>query len=141
MTKETPPSLDCVEGTRDIAALEQENARLRKYSQLLADRLEHKIQELTTANETLARTDTMKSRFINMAAHELRTPLAAVMGYVSVLISPGSKFMANTDENTLELVDGIVTSIDRLQGLVQDTTPKPEVIPKAGDKPDDNSVI
>jgi hypothetical protein len=28
-----------------------------------------------------------------------------------------------------------------MQGLVQDTTPKPKAIPKAGDKPDDNSVI
>jgi hypothetical protein len=28
-----------------------------------------------------------------------------------------------------------------MQGLVQDATPKPKVIPKAGDKPDDDSVI
>ncbi|MBN1992645.1 MAG: HAMP domain-containing histidine kinase [Anaerolineae bacterium] len=104
----------------DLIALEQENARLRKYSQLLANRLERKIQELTTANEALAHTDAMKSRFINMAAHELRTPLAALRGYLSVLTSPGSKFIANADEATLELIDGVITGIDRLQGLVQD---------------------
>jgi signal transduction histidine kinase len=62
----------------------------------------------------------MKSRFINLAAHELRTPLAAVVGYLSVLTSPGSTVMANADENALQLIDGIVTGVDRLQGLVQD---------------------
>jgi signal transduction histidine kinase len=109
-----------LENRRNLAALEQENARLRKYSKLLADRLERKIQELTAANEALAHTDTMKSRFINLAAHELRTPLAAVLGYLSVLTSPDSKFMATADENTQELIDGITSGIDRLRGLVQD---------------------
>jgi signal transduction histidine kinase len=111
---------ELLKGKRDITALEQENARLRKYSKLLADRLERKIQELTVANEALAHTDTMKSRFISLAAHELRTPLAAVVGYLSVLTSPDSKFMTTADENTQELIDGITTGIDRLRGLVQD---------------------
>ena len=109
-----------MEDKQDITKLEEENAYLRKYCSLLANRLEHKIQELTEANEALARTDTMKSRFINLTAHELRTPLAAVHGYLSVLTSPGGKFLANADENTVELIDGIVTGIERLQGLVQD---------------------
>jgi signal transduction histidine kinase len=108
------------ENEQDIAALKRENECLRKYSEKLAQRLEQKIQELTAANEALAHTDQMKSRFINLAAHELRTPLAAVHGYLGVLTSPGSRFMVNADENTVELIDGIVTGIDRLQGLVQD---------------------
>jgi signal transduction histidine kinase len=62
----------------------------------------------------------MKSRFISLAAHELRTPLAAVRGYLSVLTSPGSKVTTNADPDTLELLDGMITGIDRLQGLVQD---------------------
>lgn len=108
------------ENEQDIAALKRENECLRKYSEKLAQRLEQKIQELTAANEALAHTDQMKSRFINMAAHELRTPLAAVHGYLGVLTSPGNRFVVNADENTVELIDGIVTGIDRLQGLVQD---------------------
>jgi signal transduction histidine kinase len=104
----------------DIAALERENANLRKCNDLLSKRVEQKVAELTAANESLARTDTMKSRFINLAAHELRTPLAAVRGYLGVLTSPNGKVMANADAETQELFDGIVTGIDRLQGLVQD---------------------
>jgi len=37
-----------------------------------------------------------------------------------VLTSPGSKFMTHADDNAQELIDGIVTGIERLQGLVQD---------------------
>lgn len=107
-------------GMRETVAREQESAYLREYSERLVDRLEQKIQELTRANETLARADTMKSRFISLAAHELRTPLAAVHGYLSLLTSTNSKFVATADENTLEIMDGIVTGIDRLRGLVQD---------------------
>jgi signal transduction histidine kinase len=104
----------------DVAALEREIANLRKCNDLLSKRVEQKVEELTAANEALAHTDTMKSRFINLAAHELRTPLAAVRGYLSVLTSPGSKITTNADPDTLELLDGMVTGIDRLQGLVQD---------------------
>ena len=103
-----------------LAALEQENARLRKCNELLSKRVEQKVAELTAANEALAHTDTMKSRFISLAAHELRTPLAAVRGYLSVLTAPGSKVMTQADPKTQELLEGIVSGIDRLQGLVQD---------------------
>jgi signal transduction histidine kinase len=77
-------------------------------------------EELAQAYEALARTDTMKSRFINIAAHELRTPLAAVYGYVSLLTAPGSEFMECADEKTLKIIEGVTTGIDRLRGLVQD---------------------
>ncbi len=104
----------------DIRELQAENERLRKCNDLLGKQIERKVQELTEVNRELEHTDAMKSRFINLAAHELRTPLAAVVGYLSVLTSPGSNVMANADESTLQLMDGIVTGIDRLQGLVQD---------------------
>ena len=104
----------------DIKELQAENKRLRKCNNLLSKQIERKVQELTEANHELEHTDAMKSRFINLAAHELRTPLAAVVGYLSVLTSPGSNVMADADESTLQLLDGIVTGIDRLQGLVQD---------------------
>jgi signal transduction histidine kinase len=122
--KTTPPANpltpDNESDQPDVAALEREIANLRKCNELLSKRVEQKVEELTAANEALAHTDTMKSRFISLAAHELRTPLAAVRGYLSVLTSPGSKITTAADPDTLELLDGMVTGIDRLQGLVQD---------------------
>ncbi|MCK6630398.1 MAG: response regulator [Anaerolineae bacterium] len=107
-------------GLRESITVEQESAYLREYNERLVDRLEKKVQELTKANEALAHTDAMKSRFINLAAHELRTPLAAVHGYLSLLTSSDSSFMGQADEKTLQILEGVVTGVDRLRGIVQD---------------------
>jgi signal transduction histidine kinase len=107
-------------GLRESIASDQESAYLREYNERLADRLEQKVQELTQANKSLTHTDVMKSRFINLAAHELRTPLAAVHGYLSLLTATDSPVMAQADERTLEILEGLTTGIDRLRGIVQD---------------------
>jgi signal transduction histidine kinase len=107
-------------GHRETIALEQEKIYLKEYNQRLVDHLEQKVIELTEANKALEYRSTMKARFIDLAAHELRTPLAAVHGYLSILTSPGSPFLANADENTHEIIDGIAIGIDRLRGIVQD---------------------
>ncbi len=107
-------------GRRDKIAVEKESAYLREYNERLVEHLEQKVRELTAANEELERRATMKGRFIDMAAHELRTPLAAVHGYLSILTTRGSPFMAHADENTQEIIDGIAIGVDRLRGIVQD---------------------
>ncbi|RMF01102.1 MAG: hybrid sensor histidine kinase/response regulator [Chloroflexi bacterium] len=107
-------------GRRETVTTEQEKRYLREYNVRLVDRLDQKIKELTEANRKLAHTDAMKSRFINLAAHELRTPLAAAQGYLSMLATPGSKFMASADPTTQEILHGVISSVDRLQGIVQD---------------------
>ncbi len=107
-------------GLRESITIEQESAYLREYNERLVDRLEKKVQELTQANEALSHTDVMKSRFINLAAHELRTPLAAVHGYLSLLTASDSPVMAHADEKTLQVIEGVVTGVDRLRGIVQD---------------------
>lgn len=45
----------------------------------------HLFGEIQAAYEELKMLDHMKSEFINIAAHELRTPLAILMGYASML--------------------------------------------------------
>ncbi len=107
-------------GRRDSIDTDQESKYLREYSERLADHLEQKVIELTAANEELERRATMKGRFIDLAAHELRTPLAAVHGYLSILTSKGSLFLEQSDENALEIIDGIVIGVERLRGIVQD---------------------
>lgn len=107
-------------GMRESIPDEQESAYLREYNERLVDRLEKKVQELTKANEALAHTDVMKSRFINLAAHELRTPLTAVHGYLSLLTASDSPVIVHADEKTLQVIEGVVTGVDRLRGIVQD---------------------
>ncbi|HXV42597.1 MAG TPA: response regulator, partial [Anaerolineae bacterium] len=107
-------------GLRESITVEQESAYLREYNERLVDRLEKKVQELTRANESLAHTDAMKSRFINLAAHELRTPLAAVHGYLSLLTTSDGEFMSQADDRTRQIIEGVITGVDRLRGIVQD---------------------
>jgi signal transduction histidine kinase len=107
-------------GHREEVPVEQQQFFLKEYNERLVDRLEQKVKELTNANQDLSHTDVMKSRFINMAAHELRTPLTTIQGYLTILTASGNTFFSNADDNTRELVDGIVTGVDRLHGIVQD---------------------
>jgi signal transduction histidine kinase len=70
-------------------------------------------RELETANARLVRLDADKSAFVRMAAHDLRSPLAVIRGYVElVLQSRGSRLGKETAENL-----GIVLS--RTQQMAQ----------------------
>ncbi len=63
--------------------------------------------EKQQAYEQLKMLDHMKSEFINIAAHELRTPLAILMGYATVLeeeLPPGQQpYVSNISRNALRL--------------------------------------
>ncbi|GAB4422894.1 MAG: hypothetical protein Fur0044_20890 [Anaerolineae bacterium] len=63
------------------------------------------------------RLEGLKSEFINIAAHELRTPLAGVMGFVSVL-KEDLKDAGNPIAT--EIMDLILQSTDRLKGIIDE---------------------
>lgn len=107
-------------GWRETLTANEENSYLRDYNRHLVERLEQQSREFSKATEALAHTDLMKSRFINLAGHELRTPLTALRGYLSLLTASTSQVMATADANTREIIDGINSCVDRLQGIVTD---------------------
>lgn len=82
------------------AAIALENARL--------------FQEIQQAYDELRKLDHMKSEFINIAAHELRTPLAILLGYASV--------MAEDETTSLDRgrLDVIIRNAMRLSSLIDD---------------------
>lgn len=59
--------------------------------------------------------DRMKSEFISLASHQLRTPLSAINSYVRML---GDGFRGPLNEGQLEYVNIIVNSIDRMNELI-----------------------
>lgn len=60
------------------------------------------------------RVEEARRRFINDAAHELRTPIAAIRGFVDVLVQN----RVETGDVSEEVVAAIVRQSDRLQALV-----------------------
>ncbi len=72
-------------------------------------------KQLETANEKLKAADLAKSEFLSIAAHQLRTPLTAIKGYISMFLEGDyGKF---TPEQTTEL-ESIFRSADRLTRLI-----------------------
>ena len=71
--------------------------------------------QLKEAHERLKRHDKLQEEFINIAAHELRTPIQPMIGLSEVLLSKKGDI-----EQYKELLDAIKRSSKRLQRLTED---------------------
>lgn len=72
-----------------------------------------------TANEQFKLSDKMQREFINIAAHELRTPAQSVLGYAELVKEDALHNHANIGES-LEKIDAIYRNARRLQKLTND---------------------
>jgi signal transduction histidine kinase len=72
-------------------------------------------ERLEKAYEELKKLDTAKSEFISMASHQLRTPLSAIKGYISMIIE-GS--YGQIPELVKEKLQNVFTSNERLIQIV-----------------------
>jgi signal transduction histidine kinase len=84
-------------------------------------------KELENANEELKHKDQLKDEFINVAAHELRSPIQPILGLSEFLRSnkgrknsSGSNCAAMSLEKEEELLDVIVRNSNRLRQLAED---------------------
>ncbi|MBV9668940.1 MAG: HAMP domain-containing histidine kinase [Nitrososphaeraceae archaeon] len=77
-------------------------------------------KQLEAANEELKQKDRLKDEFINIAAHELRTPIQPILGLSEVIRSrrPGlSNFNMDREGGGEEFIDIIIRNAKRLQSL------------------------
>jgi signal transduction histidine kinase len=81
----------------------------------LYEQLEESNKRLEFANQQLKVHDKMQNEFINIAAHELRTPIQPILGLAEVLISKTGSI-----EQYNELIDAIIRNAKRLQSLTED---------------------
>lgn len=100
------------EDIEDVAVLETlfREASITLY-RLLAE------QEIKRQNQELKKTDKLKSDFLNMTSHELRTPMTAMKGYLEMLNLESFGELNDEQKNALKIV---LRNIDRLNMLVQD---------------------
>jgi signal transduction histidine kinase len=86
------------------------------WNKRLKNTVNARTAELKEANEQLKAHDKMQKEFINIAAHELRTPTQAVLGYSEILQHESH----DSSNKNGELVSAIHRNAERLQRLTND---------------------
>lgn len=73
------------------------------------------FKQVLTQNEELLRADSLKTEFISIASHQLRTPLSVIKWSLSVLLKPDNKELAQPQ---IELLRQAKTGVDTVVKLV-----------------------
>ncbi|HSH02576.1 MAG TPA: GAF domain-containing protein [Anaerolineae bacterium] len=115
----TQTDLDFLIGLGRQAVIAIENARLYAQVQAFNEQLEQEVAlrtaDLQIAYEQLERLDRTKSDFIQITAHELRTPITVLQGYGQLLerdpLFKGHEYQQN-------LVEGMVKGAQRMHEIV-----------------------
>src|SRR6185369_2470619 len=81
----------------------------------LERKVTQRTQELTAANDKLAETSKLKSRFLANVNHELRTPLSSIIGYARLLRRETEKQISPVQRENLE---DLLRNAERLLGLI-----------------------
>lgn len=77
-------------------------------------------KKLESANKHLKDLDKMKDDFLSMASHELNTPLAAIEGYLSMILEEGMGGGESLNPQTREYLNRVFKASERLAGIVKD---------------------
>jgi signal transduction histidine kinase len=85
---------------------------LFKWNSNLDSEVKRRTGELEAANEQLKVQENMQKEFINIAAHELRTPTQSITGY--------SELLAADPENGIQYANPILRNARKLQRLSED---------------------
>ena len=103
----------------DQVALGIQNAKAygktQKFNLVLKAEIDRATKELRDVNDRLVQADKSKDEFISLASHEIRTPIAALEGYLSMLNLQKVDIKARD-----EIAKRSYESVERLSTLVKD---------------------
>ena len=93
----------------------QQYEEIKQFGQKMKIKVDEATKELQVVNEKLKVLDKRKDEFLSIAAHELRAPMTAIKGYLSMIIDGDS---GKISSKTSDLISGAVEGSDRLIRLV-----------------------
>ena len=84
---------------------------------ILSERINKSQKKIKQQNIELKKSNRIKSEFLNVMPHELRTPIASIKGYIQMLLK---QTLGNITEEQKKALDVVLRNTDRLDYLVQD---------------------
>jgi two-component system, OmpR family, sensor histidine kinase VicK len=107
---------DDLNSTIGLSTLSNSKSTIASYSAIFENlsKQNELYKQLKEAYQTIENTNAIQQEFINVAAHELRTPIQPILGYTELLLEE------ETDDNKKQLLLGIVHNSQRLQKLASD---------------------
>lgn len=104
------------------------NSKLKQKVKEKTNSLEESNKKLVKSNELLGAQDKMQREFINVAAHELRTPIVPILGFSEVLYSKVKELRQKENkqeeleqlQEQEEMLEIILRNADRLHQLTED---------------------
>lgn len=105
---------------RNLKRESDQRVRIEKLSVELNEskmHLEETNDKLETANEKLKGLDKLKTEFVSLASHQLRSPLTAIKGYTSMLLEGD---YGDIDPKAKETIERVMESSNNLTMVVED---------------------
>lgn len=93
----------------------QQYEEIRQFSERLKSAVDRATMELREANTKLKELDKLKDEFISVAAHELRAPMTAIKGYLSIILEGDA---GEVSAKAVEYIRDAVEGNDRLLRLI-----------------------
>ena len=91
--------------------------KIEKFNITLRQEIKKATYELERKNEQLRELDKAKDEFISMASHQLRTPLTAIKGYLSMLLEGDA---GEIKVSQYDFVNEAFQGANRMVGLIND---------------------
>jgi signal transduction histidine kinase len=105
-----------------VADLEAANRTINELNVSLQDRVAQATTDLQSSYEKLQELDKLKSQFLSIASHELKTPITAMSGFVQIAVRRIKRRLGAGRPNEADWKNEEETLLEQLQVVQRQTT-------------------